>query len=136
MKKNLCLTGLLIGGGLALGITAAGLFVISMWVGFSQATAYYLVKLIFFLAVTSMLAGGFGAGYYSASKGWLHGTIVGVVYAAFLLILPRVLVPQVFPWGEIIKEAFFYTSLAAFAGIAGVNYQGYRMRRKNFKRMY
>lgn len=135
MKSKFFLKGLLIGGGLAIFFTVAGLFLMSIWVGNGSQPVYYLVNNLLFLSIFSLLVGGFYAGYSAGMAGWLHGTIIGLFYACLFLIAPWLWL-QDFSWQILLKETFFFAALTAFAGSAGVNYQGYRLRRRRIRRMY
>lgn len=135
MKSKIYLKGLLIGGGLAIFFTMAGLLLISLWVGNGSQPVYYLVNNLLFLSIFSLLIGGFYAGYSAGVAGWIHGVIIGIIYACLFLIGPWLWL-QDFSWQLLLKETFFYAALTAFAGSAGVNYLGYRLKRRRLGRMY
>lgn len=113
MSKN----ALVLGMGLALGISLLMALVGGLIFYFTPLTEAFLPHYVLLAGICSTFAGGFAAARRAGVKGLWHGLAVGLVYLAVLLVISALFLhPQYFHW-----QSFFYYLLAGLlGGVAGV----------------
>lgn len=99
---------------------AAGALLLSLFLHFSDMKENSLPGYAFLVHALSSLAGGFTAGRRSENKGWYNGSLLGLIYAAIIIMVSFLASDASLTWHS---ASLLGASLlaGAFGGMIGVN---------------
>lgn len=127
-SRQFYLTSVLTGLVVAIVVTIFCGVVAGLWVMFTEQTSYHFSGVLGTSLLAGALLGGCAAGYYSRRLGWLHGSLAGLAYCLFLLVMTArsgltVLEDPIF-WARTLLVVI----TGALGGIVGVNYRARKER--------
>lgn len=117
----------------AFGVSLLLLFVLAFSVTYSDMPESFIAGAVLAITVISNIAGGFIAAWRADNKGWLHGSIGGLIYMIILYILRFSLTGMYNPVNVVgmLATGFF---AGAFGGVLGINISKNRLS-KNKRRV-
>lgn len=120
-KRAVNLSAIRLGLVWALGITAAAVLVLGLWVLFNSAGVYYFTRLLGSIALFSVAAGGIMSGRVVRNLGWLHGGLVGFCYGLAFILPALIAGPLALSFMDLTGRLGIFTLTGLTAGVIGVN---------------
>ena len=105
----------------ALSVIVSALTVTGFWVMFSSQEVFYLSGLTSLITLAGVATGGVISGRLAGGQGWLHGTMVGLVYVLLLTALTGMVSSQSLVWFVVFLQVLPLLLAGALGGILGVN---------------
>ncbi|MFO8060205.1 MAG: TIGR04086 family membrane protein [Bacillota bacterium] len=111
------MTGLIITLALALAIAV----VVSILIYFTDMSEGSAASYIYYLGMMCVAVGGAAGARGAGRLGWLHGGLVGLLYAVLSLALTFIILPGPVVFGAILGRIGTVTLVGALGGVIGVN---------------
>ncbi|MGM0502042.1 MAG: TIGR04086 family membrane protein [Bacillota bacterium] len=119
-KAKLEISGILLGVSVSVVLFLVVLIVLGLVVNFMNISSETANRIMFLTNYAVVFIGGLIAAYSSKNKGWLNGTLVGMIYIILVLLLGHFSTAVVFSSGLVLRITIACL-ISALGGMIGIN---------------
>lgn len=94
---------------------------IALFVYFTSIREQQVAAGLFVAGVMAVVAGGAYAAHRARTTGWLHGGLVGGIYALITILLAPLLFPGSLGFGTVVERLLLGCAAGVLGGILGIN---------------